>query len=128
MIQQSAQEAILQWARNYPLVEVTGFVEQLETRQIVVPMKNVALTPTTDYRWDPAEMAQAFDTMDVEGGKPVAYYHSHPNGRREPSETDMRAALQPGMLYLIAYPDDAGVWRLSAWDCLEEGILLEATL
>lgn len=133
MITKAAQEAILMWASKNPVVEVTGFVEQLGHAQLVVPMQNVSRTPETDYRWDEREMARVFDVMHNEGGECIAYYHSHPNGRREPSEVDMQAALQPGMMYLIAYPDGTRWtgkphWHLSAWECIEQGILIEASL
>lgn len=123
---------VLKWAMDHPLVEVTGMVvEDASGAQRVQPMQNVAGDPTKYYAWDTTEMRQVFRRMDSLQERPVAIYHSHPGGKSDPSEADMQGALMQGMYYLIAYPDSTlpvpeVVWRLSTWECIEPGILLES--
>jgi proteasome lid subunit RPN8/RPN11 len=123
---------IFRWASKYPTIEVTGLVARGKERQRVQPMQNIARDPAHHYEWDPQEMAEAWDRMDRRGEEPMAFYHSHPSGKSDPSERDMEGALHVGMYYLIAYPvftggrPDAASWLLSAWECIEMGILVEA--
>jgi proteasome lid subunit RPN8/RPN11 len=129
---------ILRWAERYPTIEVTGMVAAGPTWQRVHPMSNIAREPTRYYEWSPAEMVQAYARMDVSDEQPIAFYHSHPSGKPDPSERDMEGALHVGMHYLIAYPwtredmvlpgePNQPVWRLSTWECIEQGILVEAS-
>jgi proteasome lid subunit RPN8/RPN11 len=123
---------ILRWAEQHADVEVTGFVAEGPAGQRVQPMTNVASHPDRFYDWDPIEMMKRYGEMDGADERPVAIYHSHPSGRREPSETDMQGALNVGLHYVIAYPnylhhhDDGPVWRLSVWECIDMGILVES--
>jgi desampylase len=137
-------ETILKWASTFPTVEVTGLVSHGNDpgEERVVVMQNISSTPETDYAWHPQEMVHQYQEMDKRGHKPLAFYHSHPNGRSDPSEIDMKAAMQVGMVYLVAYPVtantkdygavrhvvDGGGWRLSAWLCMEPGILIAEPL
>lgn len=143
-IMQSSIEGIVHWAAKFPTIEVTGFVKRwpLTGLELVVPMQNASRTPATDYAWHPQEMADHWARMDREGAEPVAFYHSHPGGRSEPSEVDMAAALQVGMVYLIAYPEMTKItswaqvdplvqlrhWQVTAWLCIEMGILIQEPL
>jgi proteasome lid subunit RPN8/RPN11 len=121
---------ITKWAAAYPRIEVTGFVKRFPSGlEVVVPMQNTSLSPTTDYAWDPDEMKRQWDVMDKQGSEPVAFYHSHPSGRSKPSEVDMAAALVPDMAHLIAYPCvGGGHWHVTGWMCLERGILVSEPL
>lgn len=138
-LSKQVHDQIIGWASKHPTIEVTGFVKRMPTgQQVHVPMTNEHPEPTKHYRWSMSEMVVEWDKMDHEMAKPIAYYHSHPNGLSEPSETDMTAALQPGLVYLIAYPESQELtsgdgpepiarvtqWQLSAWLCLEMGILV----
>lgn len=124
---------MLRWAGEYPTVEVTGMVIEHggSGLQRVRPMQNIAKDPSKYYAWDIREMGQVFKSMDRTGEWPIAIYHSHPGGKPDPSETDMQGAVMEGMHYLILYPcrDDMGgpdCWHVSAWECLEPGILVKA--
>lgn len=123
---------ILRWAESHPTIEVTGLVAEGPHGQRVQPMKNIARRPEAYYEWDPKEMVTAWALMDDLREEPLAYYHSHPNGRPDPSERDMEGALHEGIYHLIVYPlaDPARypepIWRLSAWECIEPGILMES--
>lgn len=136
-LQKATVATILRWASAYPNVEVCGLVWAAGSGQIVHPLRNMHPEPGKYYRTAPKDVREAFDAMDREGGSPLAWYHSHPSGKPDPSETDMAGAFDTAMYYLIAYPeamvDEAQQrpgyvrqWTLSAWECLEPGLLLSA--
>ena len=140
-LQKATVREILRWASQHPELEVCGLVWASERpgafRQTVWPLPNVHPDPRQYYRTAPKDVREAFDAMDQQGGTPLAWYHSHPSGKPDPSETDMAGAFNVGMHYLIAYPeavvDEAQhrpgyvrQWMLSAWECLETGLLVGA--
>jgi proteasome lid subunit RPN8/RPN11 len=120
-------DTIVQWAKRHPTIEVTGLVAQGAGGERVVPMRNVARRPEVYYEWDREEMAEVWATMDELGEEPVVFYHSHPNGRVDPSERDMEGALMEGMHHLILYPSVQG-WSYGLWECIDAGILIGAQL
>ena len=143
-LRKSTVAAILREAAGSPDKEVCGLVwasgdwpgdGRIEH---VHPLPNVHPEPDKYYRTAPKDVREAFESMDEDGGEPVAWYHSHPGGKSDPSEEDMRGAFNTGMYYLIAYPESFDlmaddqvistkkVWRLSVWECLSVGVLLEA--
>jgi desampylase len=115
------------WAERHSRVEVCGLVWKQEYHPFtfVRPMRNIHSQPDKFYEIDTLEMKQAYEEMDVHNGQPVAFYHSHPGGSMYPSETDMQGALNVGMYYLILYPLSVS-WWMTAWECLEPGILVES--
>lgn len=107
--------------------------------QTVHPLPNVHSDPVHYYRTAPKDVRHAFDLMDREGAEPLAWYHSHPGGKADPSEEDSLGAFNIGMHYLIAYPEKARLlagdgtflnehrmWEVSAWECLDAGVLVQA--
>lgn len=120
-------KGVLRWAERYSSIEVCGMVWQYpDGGQIVRPLRNTHPEPRQYYTIDAEEMQGMYRAMERSGAQVLAFYHSHPNGKPDPSESDMEGALNVGVHYLIAYPDSAiGTWRLSAWDCIEQGILVE---
>jgi proteasome lid subunit RPN8/RPN11 len=119
-IQNKSALNVIAWAQRHPTVEVTGIIASSGR---VIPMSNISKTPGTHYAWDAAEMKRVFAEMDTKDEEPSAFYHSHPNGRPDPSEVDMQGAMNPGMVYVIAYLH-VNHWHLSAWLCLEPGVLV----
>ena len=67
-----------------------------------VPLTNIAKT-SSHYVADPAELFAALRAGEAEGDDLLAIYHSHPNGRQTPSETDVKEA-QYNVVHLIALP------------------------
>lgn len=120
---------IMAWAMRYPTVEVTGMVarRKFDGRDRVVPMQNIAKKPEAYYEWDPLEMSQEWSRMDLNDEEPIVFYHSHPNGRMDPSERDMEGALMPGIYHLVVYKVADG-WHYSLWECIDAGILVSAQL
>lgn len=144
-LQQATVATILRLAGEYPTIEVCGFVWASGDwpgdgeLQHVVPLRNTHPEPSRYYSVDAIEMTEAYRVMERAAGEPLAFYHSHPGGKPDPSEQDMLGALNTGMHYLIAYPwvpefakDQAAfhgaegpIWRLSAWECIGMQILVE---
>ncbi len=79
--------------------------------------RNVADRPTTRYEIAPKAELELLERIDASDLECVGFYHSHPNGPAEPSETDARLAAWPGYSYIIvslaAGTADLGSWR---WD------------
>jgi proteasome lid subunit RPN8/RPN11 len=140
-LNKSTVQALIREAAAQPQQEVCGLVWANEglRAQTVHPLPNIHPEPTKYYRTAPRDVRRAFDMMDEQGGKPLAWYHSHPGGKSDPSEEDMRGAFNTGMYYLIVYPEftditaglgqvigRAAQWQLSAWECVDTGVLVSA--
>lgn len=140
-LSKSIVQAVIREAAASPDREVCGLVwasEALRT-QTVRPVPNVHPQPDKYFRMAPRDVRRAFAELDEEGGTPLAWYHSHPSGKPDPSEEDMLGAMNVGMHYLIAYPEIQEVrsgdshipirtdrhWQISAWECLEFGVLVQ---
>ena len=67
-----------------------------------VPLTNIS-GDQSRYVADPAELLAALRAGEAEGNDLLAIYHSHPNGRQTPSETDVKEA-QYNVVHLIALP------------------------
>ena len=78
--------------------------------QRVVPADNVAAEPERGFEIDPAAHIALLRELR-EGNAPeriVGHWHSHPNGRPEPSATDAAMVHDPGLVWLISAVDAAG--------------------
>jgi proteasome lid subunit RPN8/RPN11 len=141
-LNKSTVQALIREAATQPDREVCGLVWGSEglRAQTVSPLRNIHSEPDRYYRTDPLEIKEVFDAMDLEGGSPIAWYHSHPSGKPDPSETDMAGAFDSEMLYVILYPDrelhskmageafgEEAPWRLSVWECLSPGVLVQSS-
>ena len=73
-----------------------------------VPLTNVAETSTRYYA-APTELLAALREADTKGDDLLAIYHSHPNGRQTPSETDIQE-VRYDAAHLIVVPQ-LGVMR-----------------
>jgi proteasome lid subunit RPN8/RPN11 len=75
---------------------------------------NAAATPRTRYEIAPTEELDLLERIDAAGLDVVGFYHSHPRGPAEPSDTDARLAAWPDRSYVIvSLPAAAelGSWR-----------------
>ncbi|QLG63684.1 desampylase [Halorarum salinum] len=78
------------------------------------PAENVAETPEIRYAMDPEEQFAITEAVEEAGLEVVGFYHTHPAGPTEPSETDARRATWPGYSYAICAFDGypfLGSWR-----------------
>ncbi len=57
---------------------------------------------TDRFEIDPVDHVRLLRTARAVGHQIVGCYHSHPNGRRDPSERDRHNAAEDGFVWLIA--------------------------
>ena len=77
-------------------------------------VENVAERPRIRYRMDSEELFAVVEHIEDAGLEVVGFYHSHPAGSAEPSETDREQATWPGYSYAICAFDGypyLGSWR-----------------
>jgi desampylase len=60
------------------------------------------------FEIDPADHVRVLRAARARGTQIVGCYHSHPNGRAEPSARDLAGAAEVGFVWLIAAVTDAG--------------------
>lgn len=68
----------------------------------IYPLRNVAISPASEYEAAPEDLFTAQRTMRERGEELLAIYHSHPRqADPQPSDTDIRLAYYPQAVYLI---------------------------
>jgi proteasome lid subunit RPN8/RPN11 len=67
----------------------------------VLVCRNAASNPRTRYEIAPKELVAAQKEARSTGVEIIGFYHSHPNGPAEPSQTDLREAYWVGCSYAI---------------------------
>jgi proteasome lid subunit RPN8/RPN11 len=77
------------------------------------PAKNIASGPDR-FAIDPNDQFRVLRTLRDSGRTLVGCYHSHPNGRAEPSQMDRNGAGEEGFVWLIAGMGDQET-QLQAW-------------
>ncbi len=70
----------------------------------IFPATNVAANPATSYEIAPEELFRL--TRDIRAAllELLGIYHSHPNGKNEPSPRDIERAFYPQTTYFIVSP------------------------
>lgn len=103
---------------------LAGRFGESETRiEATYPAENVAESPEIRYYIDPEEQLEILEDIE-EGGLDVAgFYHSHPAGPTEPSDTDADRAEWPELSYVIAALD--GYPFVGSWRYTDEGFTQE---
>ena len=66
-----------------------------------VPARNIAPDPRRRFEIDPATLLATHRTAREQGLRVIGHYHSHPDGRAEPSARDAARAVDNGQLWLI---------------------------
>jgi proteasome lid subunit RPN8/RPN11 len=77
----------------------------------ILPAANVHPDPATHFEIDPQTLIDAHRAARRGGPQVVGYYHSHPNGRAEPSATDVAMAAGDGMVWAIVAAGRVAFWR-----------------
>jgi proteasome lid subunit RPN8/RPN11 len=94
---------------------LAGTFDETETRvEAAHSAENVADNPEIRYYIDPEEQFEIVEDIEDEGLDVAGFYHSHPAGPTEPSETDADRATWPGLSYVIVALDGypyMGSWR-----------------
>lgn len=92
-----------------------------DTIHRAAPAPNVSDVPERAFEIDPSVLIAAERAMRRGGDAIIGHYHSHPNGRAEPSPCDAAAAAFDGRLWLVI----AG-GQITAWRATSAGALLGA--
>lgn len=70
----------------------------------IFPAVNVAPSPATAYEIASKEIFDCMREMRAAGLQLLGIYHSHPNGKNEPSLRDIECAYYPEAAYFILSP------------------------
>jgi proteasome lid subunit RPN8/RPN11 len=99
---QGARAAMIAHARDEAPNECCGMAVGHDGLILeAVRMRNVAVTPATRYRIDPAEHIALNRRLRGSPRAIIGAYHSHPRGGLVPSATDRAEALYPQFVWLI---------------------------
>jgi len=75
--------------------------------------RNVATKAHRHFEIDPADLISAEREARDGGPEILGYYHSHPSGQVEPSETDAKNAAADDRIWLILNGVEAAAWKTS---------------
>ena len=79
--------------------------------ELAVPAGNVHPAPHDHFEIDPQALIAAHRTARSGGLQVLGYYHSHPNGRAQPSATDQTQASGDGRIWAIIAAGSLSWWR-----------------
>lgn len=104
-IESGVSQQMLDHARREPQVECCGMLagrEGVITRAF--PATNAGKNPATEYEVAPKELFRLTREIRAAGLQLLGIYHSHPNGKNEPSPRDIEQAYYPDVAYFIISP------------------------
>lgn len=124
---------VVEHARRGKPYEVCGVLGGRRGREsgvrMAVPVENVSETPRTNYLMEPESQLEAIDEVEEGGLEVVGFYHSHPAGPEEPSETDAARANWPDHSYVIVSLGGeepfVGSWRWTGEEFRSEDVGVE---
>ncbi len=74
-----------------------------------IPARNVHPSPETHFEIDPQALIDAHRAARTgDGPEVLGYFHSHPTGPAQPSETDIAMSAGDGMIWAIAGLSEGG--------------------
>lgn len=82
----------------------------------IVPAANVATTPERAFEIDPATLLRVHRAARGAGQQVVGHYHSHPDGKVEPSLRDAARATENGHIWVIIAGGAISGWQAVASD------------
>jgi proteasome lid subunit RPN8/RPN11 len=91
--------------------EACGLLLGTHRIEAAVPCDNVHANPLRHFEIDPAALIAAHRRARGGGPAVLGYYHSHPNGRAEPSATDRAMASGDGRIWAIVAAGAVRFWR-----------------
>ncbi len=123
-VSEQIRQAILTHADNCAPNECCGLLAADAEGRItfVYPLTNADPSPMS-YTIDPEEHFHALRHAESKDWEITGVFHSHPRGPATPSMIDVRSALEPGWVYLIAAPGELRGFRIR--DGLVEEIRLD---
>jgi proteasome lid subunit RPN8/RPN11 len=107
-------------ARRLPLQECCGLLAGNDgVISVVLPATNVASDPAKNYEIAPKELFQLMREIRAAKLELLGIYHSHPNGKNEPSARDIELAYYPGTPYFILSPLPDALRSVRAFSILD---------
>lgn len=111
-ISRALRAQILAEAAAEPEREVCGLLfgtaDEIVTAR---PCANVSQDPEHSFEIEPTALIAAHKAERAGGPRLAGCYHSHPNGRTEPSARDAEAAWGGGLVWLIVAGAVLTAWR-----------------
>jgi proteasome lid subunit RPN8/RPN11 len=108
-VAQRVVETMLAEARRDPGIECCGLLAGRDGAiSRIFSATNTAENPATSYEVAPKEIFERMREMRADGIEMLGIYHSHPNGRNEPSPRDISQAYYSEAAYFIVSPLDGG--------------------
>ena len=105
------RQILLAAAAASPQAEVCGLLLGQPGRvESLVPALNVARDASRSFEIDPATLLATHRDARQHGRRVIGHWHSHPNGRAEPSARDAARAAQDGQIWLIIASGDITAW------------------
>jgi proteasome lid subunit RPN8/RPN11 len=96
-IQAAVLREMIEHGRRDPRLECCGLLAGRENQIThAYPAENVAANPATNYEVSTKEIVNLTRQIRENGLELLGIYHSHPNEKEDPSETDLAA---------VGYPD-----------------------
>lgn len=107
------RRAISAHAANCAPDECCGLLAVDEGGRVVFayPLTNAHPSPVS-YTVEPEEHFQALRHAEAQGWEIGGVFHSHPRGPATPSAIDVKTALDPGWVYLVAAPAELRGFRI----------------
>jgi proteasome lid subunit RPN8/RPN11 len=89
----------------------------------IVPAPNVSTDPEREFELDPAvHIAVLRRLREADGTNSIiGHWHSHPNGRDEPSAKDAAMVSDPGLVWLITAVHDGRALPVRAFQPVQQG-------
>ncbi len=82
----------------------------------LVPAANILAAERPDrFEIDPRTRLTAMREAEVEGLEMIGHYHSHPDHPAQPSATDLAAAWEPDLIWLIVAVTEKGAGAVAAF-------------
>jgi proteasome lid subunit RPN8/RPN11 len=104
-IESSVLRRLQVYARLDPRLECCGMLAGRDgTTTCAFPATNAASTRATSYEIAPKELFHLTRAIRDAGLELLGIYHSHPNGKNEPSPRDIAQAYYPDLAYFIISP------------------------
>jgi proteasome lid subunit RPN8/RPN11 len=98
-------EEMIAHVRRAPLEECCGLLSGTGgVISAVLPATNAASDPATNYEIAPKELFRLMREIRAAKLELLGIYHSHPNGKNDPSARDIELAYYPGTPYFILSP------------------------
>jgi desampylase len=119
-ISRALHDRLIDLAAAAPHQEVCGLLFGLPGYVVdILETCNVSNAIDNSFEIDPQNLIMAYKAERAGGPKVIGHFHSHPNGRLEPSSRDIAATAGDGALWLIIADGCVGAWLSTAPSALQ---------